>query len=142
MIADARAAVAYLTDTRHRPVDSLVLWGRGIGATVGAEASVGEPGLRLVLEEPNEPALSLLRGDPRTRYLPVRLLLRDRLDPGSALRASRAPKLFLGSSARTLELYALSAGPKERDASGDDGAVRAFLAGAGAGRAGVTSLIP
>jgi pimeloyl-ACP methyl ester carboxylesterase len=128
MVEDAQRAIAYLSGTRHIPAGSLVVWGNGIGATIAAQASATTP---LVLQDPNPPALTILGGDPRTRLLPVRLMLRDPLDPAQALARSSAPKLFLGSSARTRQLYALSAGPKQLAPDvPDPAAIRTFLASA------------
>jgi pimeloyl-ACP methyl ester carboxylesterase len=139
MVEDAQRAINYLLDTRHVQVGSLVLWGRGIGATIAAEAIAARSAERLpvVLEDINEPALVLLKSDPRTRWLPVRLLLRDRLDAAAAVRGSGEPKLFLGRSSRTQELYNAAAAPKQLG-SWDGGLneaeeVRAFLTSAGAG---------
>jgi pimeloyl-ACP methyl ester carboxylesterase len=128
MVEDTQRAIAYLFDTRHIPPGSLVLWGRGIGATLAAEASPGTP---LILEDPNPPAMTILGSDPRTRLLPVRLMLRDSLDPAQALARSSAPKLFVGSSARTRQLYALAASPKQLAPDVPDTAeIGAFLANA------------
>ncbi len=148
MVEDAARALVYLVDTRHLAPGSIVLWGRGIGATVAAEAAHAQPdpaSLRLVIEDANLPALELLRQDGRSRLLPVRLLLRDRLDAGSVLAASSAPKLFLDGSADgnadapthghadpnvgTTRLYLLAASPKERARAREDAAVQRFLAG-------------
>jgi pimeloyl-ACP methyl ester carboxylesterase len=145
MVEDAQRAITYLLDTRHLQAGSLVLWGRGIGATIAAEASLAsaanKPGERLpvVMDDVSEPALVLLRADPRTRWLPVRLLLRDRLDAETAVRGSDGAKLFLGGSNMTQELYNAAAGPKQQlgpwnGSSNETAAVQAFLKDAGAGR--------
>ena len=133
MLDDTRSAVAYLTGTRHLAGSSLRLWGRGVGATLAAEISA--PALPLVLEDVNLPAVNLLENDPRTRWLPVRLLVRDRLDAGSAIQSNPAPKLFLGSSEAggTRRLYSLAAMPKQFAAADDEAAIRAFLLAASAG---------
>ncbi len=135
MVEDAGDAIAYLSETRHLDPGSMVLWGRGIGATVAAEASFPENGSvsqvrRLVMEDASEPALTLLSRDGRTRLLPLRLLLRDRLDAGPALSRSSADKLFLTddpSSPGTRRLYSLAAEPKRIARSGDDAAALTLL---------------
>ena len=152
MVADAQQAVSYLTDTRHLAPGSIVLWGQGSGATIAAQTSSAEQltghRLAVVLEEPNLPALTLIERDPRTRWLPVRLLLRDRLDPAAALSDLHAPKLFLGSEgasagpasraksegydsltlqARLRMLYADAAEPKEEFINADPAAIQHFL---------------
>ena len=152
MVEDAQQAVSYLTDTRHLAPGSIVLWGEGSGATIAVQAATAEQlaGHRLaaVLEEPNLPALALVERDPRTRWLPVRLLLRDRLDPAADLAELRAPKLFLvGEEAdaspasrahpegidsgalnvRVRALYADAAEPKEEIFDVDAAAIQHFL---------------
>ncbi len=154
MVEDAGRALLYLTQTRHIPATSIVLWGRGTGATIAAEASAQAPerNLRLVLEDVNQPAIVLLAADPRTRLLPLRLLPHDRLNAAPALRNSNARKLFLeptspmkttreegkraesgGSSGNDMEetrhLYEQASGPKLITWAGDEATLRSFLSG-------------
>ncbi len=137
MVEDATRALGYLTSTRHLPLDSIVVWGRGTGATIAAEAGEQQgPRLRLVLDDVNPPALPVLAADPRTRFLPLRLLLRDHLDAVPALRSGRAPKLFLeqvpGGDSRTdttAQVFAQAAPPKQLAGAADVTAIRKFLAG-------------
>jgi pimeloyl-ACP methyl ester carboxylesterase len=131
MLEDAGHALTYLIDTRHLPAKSIVLWGDGIGATLAAELDAAQPQpFRLVLEQINEPAIHLLSADARTGLLPLRLLIRDKLDPSSALRSSRAPKLFLVAdpASRTAQLADVAAGPKATASPDDRAAIRQFLA--------------
>lgn len=133
MLDDARSALAYLWGTRHLAGGSVTLWGEGVGATVAAE--VAAPDTPLVLEQVNVSALTMLENDPRTRWLPVRLLIRDRLDAGAAIQANPAPKLFLDPAAPgTKRLYDLAAMPKQLAALNDDAAIRAFLRAHGSRR--------
>ena len=116
MVEDAQAAQTYLVQTRHIPAGSLSVWGEGVGATIAAEAFCSQPGLPLVLEEINPPASSTLELDPRTRLLPLSLLMRDHLDPARALAGCPAPKLLLapgGDSAATRRLYQAASEPKQ-----------------------------
>ncbi|HEY0784582.1 MAG TPA: alpha/beta hydrolase [Acidobacteriaceae bacterium] len=132
MVEDAERAVEYLLETRHVAPGSLVIWGRGIGATIAAESGRGHP---LVLEAVNRPALEVVCRDARSRYLPIRLLLRDRLDAAAAVGASSAPKLFVqGPEDDTQRVYAAARGPKTLVAEGDGEQVRAFLRAAAGGR--------
>jgi pimeloyl-ACP methyl ester carboxylesterase len=152
MVEDAGRALLYLTQTRHIPASSIVLWGRGTGATIAAEASQQQGvTVRLVMQDVNQPAIVLLAADPRTRLLPLRLLLEDQLDAAPALRSSGAPKLFLepsssgtapgdgvetvksGRSApgieRTRRLYEQASDPKQITSADDEATLRAFLSG-------------
>jgi len=154
MVEDANRALLYLTMTRHIPLESIVLWGRGTGATIASEAGEQQgPQLRLVLEDVNRPALLVLAADPRTRFLPLRLLVRDRLDAAPAVRSSRAPKLFLeeapgqagdgtavpavpppnraatlSGTATTAMVFAQAGAPKQLANTADQAAIRMFLA--------------
>ena len=157
MTADAEHAVTYLLDTRHVAPRSLVLWGRGTGAVIAFDASdsilhLGGQRLPMVLEDASAAALEILRDDPRTRLLPVRILMRDRLDPAPGLATSTVRKLFLaaepsatmqnsqiadGSSqpepcrtaatSPTCRLYAAAHGPKLIASPGASDLLRAFL---------------
>jgi alpha-beta hydrolase superfamily lysophospholipase len=132
MIEDARSAIAYLENTRHIPRASLVLWGRGSGADIAAEAAADEHPLPVVLEAVHAPALDFLRGDERLRLLPVRLILNDRLNPVQAVQSNNAPKLFLSgrepaSADWTQKLYAEAAKPKQLATPSDEAAQHAFL---------------
>jgi hypothetical protein len=93
---DADATWNYLVDTRHLNPRTIVLYGQGLGATIAAETAVrhaSSPGL--ILEDPAPSGLDLIRADPRTRLLPVRLLFHDRFELDPRLRDLKTPKLFL-----------------------------------------------
>ncbi len=150
MLQDTRRAIDYLVETRHIAPASLVLWGRGFGATLAAEAASAFPSqtearsFPIILEEVNPPALILLESDPRTSMLPVRLLSHDRLDATHALTQSRVAKLFLlgqvpsppgaagpdpsaTSQEATTRLYTLAHEPKQLVYEHDDKAVLRFF---------------
>ncbi len=135
MVEDARTALSYLEETRHLAPGAILVWGRGIGATIAAEA-VGGAGNRerLVLEEPNPPAIELLRADGRTSLLPMRMLLHDRLDIAPILAHNSAARLFLASpqggaaQAFTRHLYDQAPNPKSFAMSNDVPEIERFLA--------------
>ncbi len=93
---DADAAYRYLAETRHIDPRSILVCGEGLGATVAAETAQRHPMIpALVMVDPQPSALVLLRKDPRSRLVPAGLLARDEFDPGPALAASDARKLFI-----------------------------------------------
>ena len=93
---DTEAAWRYLVETRHVPATSIVFYGRGLGASLAAEASRRHPDAAgLVLDDPSPTALELLHADARSNWLPIGMLTHDRFDPVAALAASKQPKLFL-----------------------------------------------
>jgi len=78
---DADAAWNYLTGIRHLDPKSIVLYGKGLGATVAAETAVRHrESPALILENPAPPALSLIEADSRTHLIPIRWLFRDRFE--------------------------------------------------------------
>ncbi|MGH9585474.1 MAG: alpha/beta hydrolase [Acidobacteriaceae bacterium] len=115
MNADADAAWKYLTVTRHLNPETVVVYGKGFGASVAAELAARHAPAGVVLDAPNEPAWKTIEADGRSRILPMWLLLRERFDPAQWLISLSVPKLFLdrdGAKPRTEQLYRLSASPK------------------------------
>jgi pimeloyl-ACP methyl ester carboxylesterase len=93
---DTDAAWEYLVDTRHVPAASILIFGTGLGASLAAEAAARHPDAAgVVLDSPTPTALELLRVDPRSHWMPVRLLAHDQFDPGPVLTTLKQPKLFL-----------------------------------------------
>jgi pimeloyl-ACP methyl ester carboxylesterase len=120
---DADAAWNYLIDTRHLNPRTIVLYGKELGATIAAEIAVRHSSLpALILEDPAPTGLALIKSDPRTKLLPLRLLFHDRLELEPKLRDLKTPKLFLSvqtdsidipSIERTKAAYRSAAEPKE-----------------------------
>jgi uncharacterized protein len=112
MLADSLAAWSYIADMRHIAGSSILLYGNGSGAALAAEVALQHEPSALVLSDPSETAREIYAKDSRTRLLPISLLATEHFDPAAALTKIRAPKLFLGPSQRTEELYRLAANPK------------------------------
>ena len=116
MSEDSNAAWRYLTDTRRMDSKSIVIYGSGVGASLGAELAAQHNPAGLVLDGPSEAARQKIGRDRRARILPLWLLLTERFDPTAALRDSSLPKLFIdrdGAKPRTEQLYQAAALPKE-----------------------------
>jgi pimeloyl-ACP methyl ester carboxylesterase len=92
--ADTNAAVEYLTGTRHIDSAQLALYGEGMGAAACAHASAARPLAALILVNPLTSMLPVALTETQTRFVPIRLLLRDRLELQPSLQA-RSPKLFV-----------------------------------------------
>lgn len=93
---DADAAFQYLTETRHLDPHGVVLCGSGFGAAVAAETARRHPLVpAIILIDTRPPSIALLRSDPRSRFVPLGILARDRLNPGPALAVSSTRKLFV-----------------------------------------------
>ncbi|HXE09268.1 MAG TPA: alpha/beta fold hydrolase [Acidobacteriaceae bacterium] len=134
MNKDADEAWSYLTATRHLNPETIVVYGKGFGASVAAELAARHAVAGVVLDAPNEPAWKTIEADGRSKILPMWLLLHERFDPSEWLRSLRTPKLFLdrdGAKPRTEQLYHLSASPKDyfelKGDSGYEAAVERFL---------------
>ena len=96
MTEDANAALDYLTGTRHLAPAAILPYGVGLGAALAASLTVSHPELpALVLDNPDPDAAVRVLEDNRSRFMPVRLLIRDRFDLASPLQQFRGPKLLL-----------------------------------------------
>jgi len=92
---DADAAIAYLTNTRHVPVSSIILVGRDLGANLAAETAAARPDLAgVILEQPLESPTNAIFNDPRAHLVPARLLVRERWDTVTAASNLLIPSLW------------------------------------------------
>ena len=92
--ADTNAAVEYLTGTRHIDSAQLALYGEGMGAAACAYASAARPVGAVIFVNPVASMLPVAVMETQTRFVPIRLLFRDRLELQPSLQA-RSPKLFI-----------------------------------------------
>jgi uncharacterized protein len=116
MNQDADAALAYLTETRHLPMHSIVIYGIGLGAAVAASSVERHREVAgLILENISPDAATLFAADARTRILPVHLLTSDRFDPTETLKTLPTPKLFLDRSSgpQTHNAFGIAGTPKQ-----------------------------
>lgn len=130
MNADADAAWRYLTNTRHLNPETIVIYGKGIGAGVAAELAARHTPAGVILDEPNEAAQKVIASDGRTKLLPMWLLLHEHFDPTTTLKNLTVPKLFLdrtGAKSRTEQLYRLAASPKQYFELKDDSGYMAVM---------------
>ena len=114
--ADSVAAWTYLTDTRHIPARSLVVYGDGVGSVFAAHIAALFAPAGVILEDPNPPGRQILLADARSGLVPLFLIQKEKLDPTANLARAHAPKLFLdrtGSTARTRQLFNASSYPKQ-----------------------------
>jgi uncharacterized protein len=115
---DAVAAWTYLTDTRHIPARSIVVYGDGVGATLAARLAARFAPPCVVLQDPNPPARQTFLSDARARILPLSLLQKEFLDPVQDLDRAHVPRLFIdlhsnAGSSRAHQLFELSSYPKQ-----------------------------
>jgi hypothetical protein len=109
---DADAALYYLASVRHIGPSHVMVIGRGLGGTVGANLTVQHPELKqLIMIDPQPPTLGLLETPRWTRILPVRLLARDHFNPATALESTSLDKLFLLPANAPVPNYVAKAAP-------------------------------
>ncbi len=93
---DSEAAWQYLADTRHVPPHSIVIYGVGLASSLAAELAANHPDAAgVIFEAPEADAVTQLRADPRSRWMPVRLLAHDVFNPDASLAKINRPKLIL-----------------------------------------------
>jgi uncharacterized protein len=92
---DARAAWAYLRESRRIPARDIVIFGRSLGAAVAAELAVGRQPGGVILESPFTSAADL--ASEVYPWLPVRTLLRHHYDVLDILPRVTAPLLIAHS---------------------------------------------
>ncbi|MBN1912382.1 MAG: alpha/beta hydrolase [Pirellulales bacterium] len=105
ILADARAARAWLAKKAGVPEKDIVLMGRSLGGGVAVDLAADDGAKGLVLE-------STFTSLPDTAahhypWLPVRLLMRTRLDSASKIANYRGPLLQSHGDADTIVPYAL-----------------------------------
>lgn len=92
---DAAWALQYLTETRHIDPATIVLDGVGLGANLALETAAAHPELAgVIVETPLENPLGAVLRDARARFVPARLLVRDRYDLGAPAGALAIPLLW------------------------------------------------
>lgn len=134
MTADTEAAWGYLTSSRAIPGDRVIPYGRGLGCALALGVAIEKRvAPAVVLEEPDFDVEERVRRDPRSRLVPVGLLLRERfaLEPG--LEQTRVPKLILEHGERESPAVRRAAEPKltvmlpDGDSSGFRSTMKRFL---------------
>jgi uncharacterized protein len=92
---DAEWALKYLSETRHIPPKTIVLYGQDLGANLALELAVVHPELAgVILESPDPSPLDVIFSDARARLVPARLLVHDRYDLNAAAGRLRVPILW------------------------------------------------
>jgi fermentation-respiration switch protein FrsA (DUF1100 family) len=117
LTADAAGAYAYL---RAQGVDptQILLWGESLGTGLATRLAAEHPVAALLLESPYTSMADIARD--RYPFVPVDLLLKDRLDALSRIAAVRAPVLVMQGGRDTVvppemgrRMLAATTAPKE-----------------------------
>jgi len=95
-LQDGEWALSYLTGTRHISAGCIVLAGEGLGANLALELAAAHPELAgVVVQDPLADATSVIFNDARAKFVPARLLVRDRYNLDAAAVKLRIPSLWL-----------------------------------------------
>jgi pimeloyl-ACP methyl ester carboxylesterase len=112
MTADANSAWQYLRASRGLSEQQIVPYGVGVGASLAAQIATQHGGIAgLILDSPGGDTLTTLVHDPRTNFLPTRLLFHENFPLSASLAALRTPKLFLTGKDQT-ETFRTASDPK------------------------------
>ena len=96
MRADAAAALSYLTQARHVPLSSVVVYGAGLGASLAVTLCQQHPQIAaLILQSADGDTESRVRRDQRAEIVPVGLLFHERFPLADPLHRLSTPKLIL-----------------------------------------------
>lgn len=117
LIADSRAARAYLAGRTDVDASRIVYFGESLGTAVAIDLAVDHPPLAVVLRSPFTSLVDV--GRYHYRFLPVRLLLRDRFASINQINRIRAPLLVIAGDQdrivpleNTRRLYDAAGAPK------------------------------
>jgi pimeloyl-ACP methyl ester carboxylesterase len=98
MTEDAEASFRYLTDIRHIAPSQIIPYGEGLGAVFASRLAAQHTQIpALILDSPHPYAYQRVLDDPRSRFLPTRLLLRDHFDLTQAVTGVTQPKLLIAN---------------------------------------------
>ncbi|HEY0263618.1 MAG TPA: alpha/beta hydrolase [Granulicella sp.] len=96
MTEDAETAFGYLTGSRGLAASSIVPYGVGVSGSLAAGLAATHSAVpAVIVEAPGEEPLAIVKADPRTKMLPVNLLLKERFDLAAPLAGLKTPKLLL-----------------------------------------------
>jgi uncharacterized protein len=96
MADDAESAWQYLRTSRNIAERQIVPYGTGVGASLAAHLAQDHPQTpAMILESPRGDLLDVVRSDPRSKLIPLGLLLHERFDLAAPLAGIKTPKLFL-----------------------------------------------
>ena len=114
MEADTRSALDYLVAIRHKPMDTIVLVGQGLGASLAVTAAAANPLIpAVILESPDGDFGARSRLDTRASLVPFTLLFHENFPLADPLHSLATPKLILTETAgRAPTEVARAADPK------------------------------
>jgi hypothetical protein len=113
MIHDADATWQYLVTSRAIPTQQIIPYGFGVGASLATHLAATHSEIpALILDSPHADLLGLVLRDPRSRFLPVRLLFHEHFPLAEPLSTLHTPKLLLSRSPSSGQSFHTAATPK------------------------------
>ena len=96
MSADATAALAYLTATRHIPTTRIIPYGAGLGASLAVSLAHDHPELpAVILDNPDPDPTATVLAANSSNLVPVRLLFHQHFEIAVPLSTLPTPKLLI-----------------------------------------------
>jgi uncharacterized protein len=115
--ADARAAIAFLTENKKIPISSVALFGESLGTGVAVQMATEYPVAMLILQAPYKSVAG--RAGELYYWVPVNFLIKDRFDSIDKIARVKAPLLIFHGELDTIipighgrALYDKAASPK------------------------------
>ena len=94
MESDAEEAFESLA--RSTPASRVILAGQGLGASLAVRLAAEHPSVAaVILEQPDGDTAARVAREPRTKFIPVRLLMRDTFPLQAPLEKLSTPKLII-----------------------------------------------
>ena len=117
---DAERAWAYLVAERHIPPRNIVIYGHSLGGAVGVNLGSNHPEAGGLITEGAFTSIADMADGSLAAYLPIRLILTERLDSISRIGSVHLPKLIIHGDADTMvppsmahRLYDAAPDPKQ-----------------------------
>jgi pimeloyl-ACP methyl ester carboxylesterase len=113
MIHDADSAWQYLTTSRSTPIQQIIPYGTGTGASLAARLATIHGAIpALIIDTPRTDLLDIARHDSRATLLPVGLLFHEQFPLAEPLSTLRTPKLLLSRTAALDQTFRKASDPK------------------------------
>jgi len=98
MEADAASALAYLQQMRSVPLDSTIVYGTGVGASLATKLCSEQKAAALILEAPTGDLSASAAQDSRARLVPFHMLFHEAFPLATPLATLKTPKLLVAYS--------------------------------------------
>ena len=95
MEADGASALAYLQEVKAVPLDSTIVYGTGVGASLATTLCVEQKAAALILEAPTGDLSNSASQDPRARLVPFHMLFHEAFPLAAPLTNLKIPKLVI-----------------------------------------------